>query len=214
MRIIKEHGKRRAEIVDAAEALFASKGYASTTVSDILAALNIAKGTFYHYFASKEELMDAVIARYIDTEMEAAQAIADNPQMSAEEKMFRILRASGQDNARGDRLEKEASAVGNADMHQRTMASIVLRLSPILEGIVRQGMREGIFQTEYPRECMEILLSASEFMLHGGAFAWEGAQRLQKIKALAWMAEKALGAEKGHFNYLYEKFEKDGDICD
>ena len=61
---------------------------------------------------------------------------------------------------------------------------------------------------------MEILLSASEFMLHGGAFAWEGAQRLQKIKALAWMAEKALGAEKGHFNYLYEKFEKEGDICD
>ena len=60
-----------------------------------------------------------------------------------------------------DRLEKEASAVGNADMHQRTMASIVLRLSPILEGVVRQGMREGTFNTAYPKECLEILLAAS-----------------------------------------------------
>ena len=42
MRIIKEHSERRAEIVDAAEALFASKGYARTTISDILEALNIA----------------------------------------------------------------------------------------------------------------------------------------------------------------------------
>ena len=154
MRIIKEHGERRTEIIDAAENLFAAKGYASTAISDILEALNIAKGTFYHYFASKEALMDAVIERYIDAEMAVAQAVADDPKISAHEKMFRILTDAGRDNERGDRLEKEASAVGNADMHQRTMASIVLRLSPILEGIVRQGMREGTFNTAYPKECM------------------------------------------------------------
>ena len=214
MRIIKEHSERMAEIVDAAEALFASKGYASTTISDILEALNIAKGTFYHYFASKEALMDAVIERYIDAEMAVAQAVADDPHMSAHEKMFHILTGAGRDNGRGDRLEKEASAVGNADMHQRTTASIVLRLAPILEGIVRQGMREGSFRTEYPRECLEILLAASEFLLHGSEFAWSSAERLQKAKALAWMAEKALGAEQGRFSYLYKKYEGDGVCCD
>ena len=214
MRIIKEHGERRTEILDAAENLFAAKGYASTAISDILEALNIAKGTFYHYFASKEALMDAVIERYIDAEMAVAQAVADDPKISAHEKMFRILTDAGRDNERGDRLEKEASAVGNADMHQRTMASIVLRLSPILEGIVRQGMREGTFNTAYPKECMEILLAASEFLLHGSAFAWSSTERLQKAKALAWMAEKALGAEQGRFNYLYKRYEGDGGCCD
>ena len=113
-----------------------------------------------------------------------------------------------------DRLEKEASAVGNADMHQRTMASIVLRLSPILEGVVRQGMREGTFNTAYPKECMEILLAASEFILHGSAFAWSSAERLQKAKALAWMAEKVLGVEEGRFSYLYKRYEGDGGCCD
>ena len=51
MRIIKEHGERKAEIIAAAESLFLSKGYANSTINDILVALNIAKGTFYHYFA-------------------------------------------------------------------------------------------------------------------------------------------------------------------
>lgn len=214
MRIIKEHSERRAEIVDTAEALFASKGYASTTISDILETLNIAKGTFYHYFASKEALMDAVIERYIETEMAVAQAVADDPQMSAHEKMFRILSGSGRENLRGDRLEKEAGAVGNADMHQRTMTSIVLGLSPILEGVVRQGVDEGTFKTAYPKECMEILLAASEFLLHGSAFAWSSTERLQKAKALAWMAEQALGAEEGRFSYLYERYKEDGVCCD
>lgn len=113
-----------------------------------------------------------------------------------------------------DRLEKEASAVGNADMHQRTMAAIVLRLSPILEGVVRQGMREGAFNTAYPKECMEILLAASEFLLHGSAFAWSSAERLQKARALAWMAEKVLGVEEGRFSYLYKRYEGDGVCCD
>ena len=66
MRIIKEHSERKAEIIATAESLFLAKGYANSTINDILVALNIAKGTFYHYFASKEALLDAVIARYID----------------------------------------------------------------------------------------------------------------------------------------------------
>jgi Transcriptional regulator len=210
MRISKEHGERKAEILAVAEALFAAKGFSGTTISDVLDALGIAKGTFYYYFASKEALMDGVIERYLDTEIAAAKTVAETPQLTAHEKMFRILSGAGRDAGRGDRLEKEARALGNADMHQRTMSSIVLRLSPILEGIVRQGMREGAFTTAYPKECVEILLAASEFLLHGSAFSWSGAERAQKARALAWMAEKALGAEEGRFSYLYEQAEEKG----
>ena len=207
MRIIKEHGERKAEIVDVAQTLFTTKGYANSTVNDILEALNIAKGTFYHYFASKEAVMDAVIEKYIDAEITAAKIIAEENILTAHEKLFRILSCTGRENEFGDRLENEARAVGNADLHQRTMASIVTGLSPILADIVRQGIQEGTFNTEYPLECMEILLAASEFLLHGSAFSWSCAQRQQKARALAWVAEKALGVEEGQFSYLYEKQE-------
>ena len=214
MRIIKEHGERKAEIVAAAETLFTTKGYAKSTVNDILAVLNIAKGTFYHYFASKEALMDAVISRYIDAEIAQAQGVAGKKHLTAHEKLFRILSGAGREKEFGDRLETEVHAVGNADMHQRTMASIVARLSPILADIVRQGIQEGTFNTEYPQETMEILLAASEFLLHGSAFTWNCAERQQKARALAWVAEKALGVEKGALRYLYEKQEESGNNHD
>ena len=214
MRITKEHGERKAEIMAAAEALFLTKGYANSTINDILVALNIAKGTFYHYFSSKEALLDAVIAQYIDAEIAAAQGIAEMPNLTAHEKLFRILAGADRDSEQGDRLEKEAQTVGNADMHQKTMASIVLGLSPILADIVRQGIREGTFNTEYPQECVEILLAASEFLLHGTAFCWSCEQRLQKARALAFVAEKSLGVTKGQLGYLYKRHEKQGGNCD
>jgi len=51
---------RRQAIVDAANALFCSKGYLETTVDDILAALGCSKGSFYHYFDSKLGVLEAI----------------------------------------------------------------------------------------------------------------------------------------------------------
>ena len=66
MRISKEHDVRRNEILDKAAGLFEERGYNNTTVNDILREVNIAKGTFYYYFKSKEEVLDAIIDRYLE----------------------------------------------------------------------------------------------------------------------------------------------------
>lgn len=65
-RVVKEAEARRNEILDAAEILFTGKGYAKTTIIDILEAVGIAKGTFYYHFKSKEEVMDAIIDRIVE----------------------------------------------------------------------------------------------------------------------------------------------------
>lgn len=75
MRISKEHDVRRNEILDKAESLFEVKGYNKTTVNDILREVNIAKGTFYYYFKSKEEVLDAVIDRYLEIALERAEDV-------------------------------------------------------------------------------------------------------------------------------------------
>ena len=48
MRIVKEHDERKNEIIDTASRIFAQKGYDKASVNDILNAIGIAKGTFYH----------------------------------------------------------------------------------------------------------------------------------------------------------------------
>lgn len=58
MRFSKKPDERKNEILDAAEMLFGTKGYSKTTNNDILNEVGIAKGTFYYYFQSKEEVMD------------------------------------------------------------------------------------------------------------------------------------------------------------
>ncbi|WP_116137543.1 TetR/AcrR family transcriptional regulator [Trinickia diaoshuihuensis] len=55
---------RRNDIMNAAQRLFVEHGVAATTVDHITAAAEVAKGTFYLYFTSKDELLAALGARF------------------------------------------------------------------------------------------------------------------------------------------------------
>ena len=52
------------ELMAAAEKLFLAKGVEATTISEIVEEAQVAKGTFYHYFASKNEMLTALGNRY------------------------------------------------------------------------------------------------------------------------------------------------------
>jgi AcrR family transcriptional regulator len=56
---------RRDEIVEAARALFATKGLGHTTVKDIAEAVGVARSLFYHYFENKEAVTEAVLDTYV-----------------------------------------------------------------------------------------------------------------------------------------------------
>ncbi|MPM48879.1 hypothetical protein SDC9_95606 [bioreactor metagenome] len=66
---------RRHELLQAATALFEEKGVAATAISDITERANVAKGTFYLYFASKDELIAALWKDYVDGFMQIADAV-------------------------------------------------------------------------------------------------------------------------------------------
>ncbi|MFZ6746201.1 TetR/AcrR family transcriptional regulator [Undibacterium sp. JH2W] len=55
---------RRTDIMDSAQNLFIKQGVVTTTVDQITSGANVAKGTFYLYFASKEELLTALGERF------------------------------------------------------------------------------------------------------------------------------------------------------
>ena len=60
-RIIKKADERQAEILETARGLFLSRGYDATTVNDLIQAIGISKGAFYHHFASKEDVLSALV---------------------------------------------------------------------------------------------------------------------------------------------------------
>ena len=55
------------EILKAAHEVFCRKGYEQTAVSEIAAAIGVVEGTVFKYFATKRELLLAVLERWYDT---------------------------------------------------------------------------------------------------------------------------------------------------
>lgn len=57
---------RREELMDAAQRLFLEKGFAATSVAEIVDAADVAKGTFYLYFQTKDDVLAALQARFVE----------------------------------------------------------------------------------------------------------------------------------------------------
>ncbi|WP_141505123.1 TetR/AcrR family transcriptional regulator [Paenibacillus luteus] len=209
MRTLKEPEERKNEIMDTAEALFHSKGYDKTTINDILKEIGIAKGTFYYYFKSKEEVMDAIVVRIVDSGVLAAKAIAANTSLTVHEKFLYIMLAQKPpSNSTKSQLIEAMHDVNNAQMHQKSLSETVRKLTPILQEVTEQGIQENLFATPYPKEAIELLLVSAVTLFDEGIFNWQPQELPQKIVGFIHAMETLLGAEKGSFAYVVRLFEQ------
>ena len=205
MRIVKEYEERRKEILETAERLFITKGYTKTTVNDILKEIGIAKGTFYHYFKSKEEVMDEIIMRIIKDDVAKAKVIVSNPNIPVLEKLFRVLmEQSPKSGDVKDKMIEQFHQPNNAEMHQKSIVQSIIHLSPVLAEILEQGIDEGIFSTPYPQETIELLLSSAQVIFDEGLFQWKPEEMMRRAKAYIKMMEASVEVKEGSFDYMLE----------
>ena len=205
MRITKEHDERRNEILSKALFLFETIGYNKTTINDILREVNIAKGTFYYYFKSKEEVLDAVIDRYMEVGLERAQAVKERKDLPPVEKLLQVflaLNMGGPDN----KVIEELHNPENALMHQKSLTQMVLGLTPVLVEIVEEGITAGVFHTEFPKQTIQIILTASATLLDQGIFSFSEQEQFELLQAIIHSLETLLGAKKGSFAYGIQAF--------
>ena len=74
-----DYAARRSAILDAAAALFAARGFASASMAEIAAAGGASKSLLYHYHASKEDILFAVMERHLGALTRAAAAVPLGP---------------------------------------------------------------------------------------------------------------------------------------
>ncbi len=199
---------RKDEILNASEALFYQKGYNKTTINDILEALSISKGAFYHYFKSKEEVMDAIIMRTIQDGMAKAELILQDRNLTIHQKFLMIILAQ-QPNEHNNKIQllNELQQVENALMHQKCLIVTIQQLTPLLTTVVKQGVDEGVLNTPYPQESIELILCATAILFDNNFFRWNAEELEQKIKATIHMMEVCLGAKEGSFNHMVAAFD-------
>ena len=201
VRVVKKATERKLELVNAAHYLFQSKGYDKTTMQDVMEFLGIAKGTIYHYFKSKEELLDAVVEALVDENIEQMQTAVKGMRGNALEKV-QMLIAAGNIAASHDAILEHLHQPGNTGMHIRLLAAALVKQAPLYAELIRQGCEEGLFHTDTPLECAEFILSALQFLTDMGVYPWTQEQLMRRAQAFPALIEAQLKAAPGSFQFM------------
>lgn len=200
VRIVKNASQRRSEIVEAARHLFQTKEYEKATLQDVMDRLGIAKGTIYHYFKSKEELLEAVVDDVVSRQLEAMEALVKKAKGNALQKM-KLLIAAGKDATAASVLE-HLHKKGNEAVHARLLAATLIKQAPLYAKLIQRGCEEGIFRTDTPLECAEFILTAVQFLTDLGIYPWTKEDLARRAKAFPKLLEQQLQAKPGSFKFM------------
>jgi len=204
-----QHAARENAILDAAVALIHSKGYEQMTIQDILDALQISKGAFYHYYGSKRALLEAVIARIADQMMTVLRPIVDDADTPALPKLEAVFRTAAI--WKSARMETVVALLhgwytdDNALVRDKLSRAALTQFRAVLQTIVEQGISEGVMTTDYPDLVGAIamnLLQSLSTDIGRCLMTWEeipdGPQRVERsVAAYTQAIERLLGVASG-----------------
>jgi AcrR family transcriptional regulator len=161
-RIVRHPELRRGELLDCAQALFLSRGYDNASLNDVIAEAGVSKGAFYHYFSSKEALLESLADRLARQALADVQGILDDPDLDALSRlnavMARSRRRKIEDAARQWALFETLFRPENLILYHRINAAASALFTPVLTRIVKEGVRDGQFATFDPEGVAEMLL--------------------------------------------------------
>jgi AcrR family transcriptional regulator len=183
---------RRADLASVAATVFAQRGVANTAVSDIVKAAGVAQGTFYLYFDSKDDIVLAVVEQVVGGIVAGVEAALDAPGVSAPDRLLGLRDALGSFGADPAALEM-ASLLhdpANRALHDRLAETLVPKLLPVVESIVRQGVAEGAFDVPDIRAAAWFVLGGLQSAELSGTPA---AEMPAAIAAATALALRALG---------------------
>lgn len=144
------------EILDAAKELFLSKGYEETAIADIMELAGGAKGMFYRFFESKEEVMHALGERMF-LENNPFEAVRGRSDLNGLQKIREVLAF---DRADGEREALSTQAVPVLKDPRILAAAVEANrrvLTPLWFELIEEGRFDGSIQTKYARELSELL---------------------------------------------------------
>ena len=156
------HTVRRDAFVEAAQRLIQTRGYAQMSIQDVLDAVKASRGAFYHYFDSKQALLEAVINRMTDAGLATVDPVVSDPKLSALQKFQGVFTGIQQFKAERKPLVLAVLEVwvsdDNAIVRDKLRHTAVRRLAPVLASIIEQGKAEGVFNTGAPETTARVLV--------------------------------------------------------
>lgn len=144
------------EILNAAKSLFLSKGYEETSIADIMEQAGGAKGMFYRFFQSKEEVMHA-LGDQMFFDNNPFEAVRGRTDLNGLEKIRQVLAFDRADEEREEINTQAISILKDPRILAAAVESNRRVLTPLWFDLIEEGRRDGSIRTEYARELSELL---------------------------------------------------------
>lgn len=219
-RVIKHPSIRRADLIAAAQSLFFSQGYEATSVEDIIGRTGLSKGAFYHYFPSKEAVLEAIAEQMAQEAVVAVETIVADESLNGFERLDRFLKHN-----RRLKVERAPEALAlfealfrpeNIALYHHVFTRISRVLNPVMADILQQGMDDGSFLPGDAVAMAEILLGLTT-TTHDSVASLVGASSEEAFRAAAaaferrWIAQgivadRILGLPEGSIQFIEPGF--------
>jgi AcrR family transcriptional regulator len=174
-RIIKKADERRTEILDAAQGLFMGRGYDATTVNDLITAVGISKGAFYHHFASKDDVLRALVWRVAEQGLAAVLPLFERNDLTPLEKLktfFTDGRQYKKENSTALRsIIKVLFREENLRLRLQSAEQMTEIIVPHLGRVLDEGAKLGEFEIEDPEETARLVLNLGSLLHEAFAVA-------------------------------------------
>ena len=141
MRVVKKPEERRAEMIAAASKLFVQQGFVRTSVAEIVSAVDVAKGLFYYYFTTKDDMVKAVVEGFTSFLGVEAMHIAGG-EGTARQKMRALMNHDMWKKCFTQPLLADLCLPQHAALYSDMCDRVVDHMRPAVRNILAQGMEE------------------------------------------------------------------------
>ncbi len=169
----------RDKILDAAEDLFARRGYAGIGMREVAEIAGLAKSSLFHYFKSKAELYAAVVGRILDLfdrRLTAALAAGGDPLLRFDRWVDTLIDTFAQYPTSARLLLRslfeDDELSGSSEEEQRADGTLK-QLFTAVANLLREGMETGVFRTASVPHTLQSLVGLSVYHFASGEFGEE-----------------------------------------
>jgi AcrR family transcriptional regulator len=167
-RVVKSSAERNREILEAALALFAERGFSDTTMEEVANAAGVAKGTLYIYFDSKEHILlalkrqflDGLLAELTDVAADAVEALSAGAEVDYRDVVDEILEAIvAYHTERSETLRVVVTQSPGAGLVQEAL-ELERDLVGLVTNTIRQASEFGLIHSSDPDMTARLLSDA------------------------------------------------------
>jgi AcrR family transcriptional regulator len=151
--------ERRRDLVTVAQQLFLTQGYDNTTVDQIIAKLNLAKGTYYYHFRSKEDILIAVSDRLIGDTQEKLRAAHQRRDQDVLWRIREMLSIFHDDFYRNRTIWTLVYHDRNVALHKRVSEIGAKKFTPLLEDALQEAIDARLIEVPHAHETAQVLIS-------------------------------------------------------